>query len=95
MIRPDQLPQMQSDIGDFVAQQPPQTQKRRRIAHDPLCFAHGPIPVRFLLLGQFGALNFRGRQRSGFGAEIHVIQRATCARKKSFGRKTLAPKHFR
>ncbi len=46
---------MEGDIGDFVAQQPPQTQKRRRIADDFLGLGDGPIPIRFLIIRKFFA----------------------------------------
>lgn len=50
MIAADQLSQLQSNIGNLVAEQPPQTEERRRIPDDLFSLADGPVPIGLAIL---------------------------------------------
>lgn len=54
MITTDELPQLQSDIGNFITEQPPQAEERSRIPDDLLGLANSPIPIRLAVLPNGG-----------------------------------------
>lgn len=58
MIGADQFAQVQRDIGDLVAEQPSETEERRRVTDDFFRLGHGSVPVGFLLV----AVVHRGRR---------------------------------
>lgn len=50
MVGADQFAEVQRDVRDLVAQQPPETEERRRVADDLLGLGHRAVPVRLLLV---------------------------------------------
>lgn len=49
MVGSDELPEVQGDVGDLVAEQPAQIEEGRGIADDLLGLVHGAHPVGLLV----------------------------------------------